>query len=738
MRARMLALAAGMLLLVTLPALPSTLLLVLIAACALLALRVKAVALACCLAGFVWACVSAQWALDDRLDPALDGRTLWLEGRVVELPEQSAEATRFYLVGATSRRGALPNKIRLSWYGAPPIHTGERWRLAVKLKSPEGNINPQAFDYSAWLLAQRVGATGSVKAGTRLSASAPVLDWRDRLREKMQRVPAAGREASVIALVLGDGAGLSLRDWQVLRDTGTVHLMVISGQHISLLALLVYALVKGLARLGLWPKAWPWLPWACALAFGAALGYGLLAGFNVPVQRALLMVALVLLWRLRFEQLGVLMPVLMALVAVLAFEPLVVLQPGFWLSFIAVGALLWVFAKRLGKWGFLHTWWRAQWAMSLALLPALIALGLPVSFTAPLANLVAVPWISVISVPLALLGTLLLPVPWLGESLLWLAGVSLDALFGFLSFLADTWPAWLPSHVAPWRWLLAALGVLIALAPHGVPFKALGLSLMLPMLFPPSGAPKVGMAKVWVLDVGQGLSVLVRTHQHALLYDAGPKMGEFDTGERIIAPSLAALNVRRLDQLLISHADQDHAGGAQAISQAMPVMEVVSGEAHKLARLNAQACVHGKAWQWDQVRFSTWQFLHAQNANQASCVLMVEANGERLLLTGDIDSRAERWLEQQVPSLAARFLVVAHHGSRSSSSASFINAVKPEAALISRGKHNSFNHPHPWVLERFAKAKVKVYDTAQSGALKLELGAWQGLEMQKQQAKFWR
>lgn len=739
MRIGIVALAAGLLALRFLPALPPIWLVALLAVVAVPLLLLRSYPLALFLLGFSWACVSAQWALDERLAVDLDGRTLWLQGRVTGLPEVGEGVVRFQLQQASSRRAELPPRIRLAWYNAPPVRAGETWRLAVRLKRPHGLINPQTFDYEAWLLAQRIGATGTVKSGERVQPAEGLGAWRDRLRQRLLATPAQGREGALAALVLGDGSGLSTADWQVLQNTGTVHLMVISGQHIGLLATFLYGLVAGLARLGFWPRTWPWLPCACVLAFSGALAYGLLAGFAVPVQRACVMVGLVLLWRWRFRHLGVWLPLLLALVAVLLLEPLASLQAGFWLSFAAVALLILIFSGRLGAWPWWRTLTRAQWAMAIGLLPLLLVLGLPVSASGPLANLLAVPVVGLLVVPLALLGTLLLPVPWLGAGLLWLAGAALDLLFSLLAQLALWLPAWLPSTLPLWAWLLVALGALVLLLPAALPLRSLGVLLLLPLLFTAQQRPEHGRAEVWMLDVGQGLALLVRTRQHALLYDAGPRFGDFDTGERVVLPSLRALDVRGLDLLLVSHADNDHAGGVAAIKRGLAVRQVLSGEPDKLAPLlQAEACVSGQHWQWDGVKFSTWRWAAATDGNQASCVLRIEANGERLLLTGDIDSRAERALLDSGLEMPAQWLLAPHHGSRGSSSSALLAQVRPTAALVSRGAHNAFGHPHAEVVERYRLLDARLYDTVEHGAVRIRLGAFEPAQGLRQQPRFWR
>lgn len=736
MRTGMFALALGLLCLGFLPSLPSVGWLCLMVLAGLACLCWRSWPVGCFLLGLCWACWSAQGAMDGRLAPALDGRTLWLEGRVVGLPAQGARSVRFELADAHSRRAALPHRLQLSWFDPPALNSGERWRLAVSLKRPHGLLNPHGPDPEARLLAKRIGATGTVKAGSLVSPARK--SWRDGLRQRLLAVEAHGREAALVALVLGDGAGLPREDWQTLQDTGTVHLLVISGQHIGLLAGLVYALVAGLARLGWWPRRLPWLPWACALAMAAALVYGLLAGFQVPVQRACLMLAVVLLWRLRFRQLGAGWPLLLALNGVLLVEPLASLLPGFWLSFTAVAVLVFSFAGRLGAWRPWQAWTRAQWAIAVGLLPALLALGLPVSFSAPLANLLAVPWISLAVLPLALLGTVLLPVAGLGEALLWLAGGLLDLLFRLLAVAAQWRPAWLPPALPLWAWALVGLGAVLVLLPRGVPLRGLGAVLMLALWVPSEEVP-VGQVEVLQLDVGQGLAILLRTRHHTLLYDAGPALGEADLGQRVVLPTLRKLGVRELDLMLISHAHADHAGGAGAIQRGLPVIRVIAGEAQAMpATLQAQPCASGERWQWDGVLFTLWHWADAPDSNQRSCVLLVEAQGERLLLAGDLEADAERAWLADTPSPRVDWLQAPHHGSRTSSTQAFLKATAPRGVLISRGRYNSFGHPHAEVIARYRRHGLLMHDTALHGALRLRLGSGGEVERQRSQRRFWR
>ncbi len=737
MRTALLALATGLVALRFLPVLPSipVLLAMLLAGGALLCTRWARAGL--CVFGLSWAVVQGQWALDNRLSAGLEGQTLWLEGRVSGLPDTNGQSVRFEISDAVSRRHQLPRTVRLSWFNGPTVNSGEHWRLAVTLKRPRGVINPVGLDVEAWMLARGIGATGSVKDGHLLRPAQGA--WRDSLRQRLLAVDAQGYQGVLTALVLGDSSAISREQWDVLQATGTVHLLVISGTHIGLLAGLVYGLVAGLARWGLWPRALPWLPWACALAFAAALGYGLLAGFQVPVRRACIMLGLVLLWRLRFRHLGVWLPWLVALNAVLLVDPLVSLLPGFWLSFGAVAVLMLVFSGRLGAWPWWRGWGRAQWLMALGLLPALLALGLPVSLSAPLANLIAVPWVSIVVLPAALLGTLLLSVPWLGEQLLWLVGGLLALLFDGLAWLAALAPAWLPPLMPLGIWALVLVGCLLVLLPAGVPLRPLGWPLVLLAALPPQASVPYGHAQVIQLDVGQGLAVLVRTRQHAVLYDAGPRTPGLDAGERVVVPNLRGLGVRNLDLMLISHAHMDHAGGAPAVLGGLPVTAVWSGEAAQLPpALGAEQCESGRQWQWDGVHFTVWRWAEARESNPSSCVLLVDANGERLLLGGDIDAAAERALVASGLDLRGQWLQAPHHGSRTSSSRLLLDAMQPRGALVSRGHGNSFGHPHVQVLERFRALGIEVHDNALHGALHLRLGRFDGVVGERAQRRFWR
>ena len=746
MNACVLMFCLGVLLLRFLPAVPPSWLLLVFGLTALLLLctrRTIGYWLAALLLGLCWSGWQAGNLLEQRLAPEWDGQTLWLEGRVTGLPQWQAEAdwqvVRFELQDATSRRTGLPSRLRLSWRDPPPLHAGEHWRLAVRLKRPDGLLNPHGFDYLKWLTARGIGATGTVKTGQRLSDGQGMGAWREQLRARLQGIlpdkPALG---GVLALSLGDGSVLTREQWQLLQDSGTVHLFVISGQHVSLVAGLGYGLVALLVRLGLWPARLPWLPAACALALTGAYVYGALAGFAVPVQRALIMVTVVLLWRMSYRPLSSWKPWLLALAAVLVLDPMVILQPGFWLSFAAVGCLVLMFAARLGRWRWWQVLGRAQWAAAAGLLPLLLATGLPVSWVGPLANLLAVPFVSFLLLPLVLLGLMLSGWPLLGGPVLQSAALALQALWWLLEWLVQGWPAWQGAVPNIWVLLVTALAVLLLLLPVALRPLWLPLLLLMPLLWPfQQNAVSSGQANIWMLDVGQGQAIAVQTARHALLYDAGPAMGGKDLGETVVVPFLRGERIRFLDRLILSHADADHAGGADAVMRQAGVGRLISGEPQRHRQFQAEGCA-SDSWEWDGVLFRQWQWQGATDGNAASCVLLVDAAGERFLVTGDLDVAGERALLEAWPDLQVDWLVAGHHGSRTSTAQFWLQQLRPHSVLVSRGRHNSYGHPHPLVLARVSYNGMQLYDTAYDKAMRIRLGARQRLWSLGQQRRFWR
>ena len=497
-----------------------------------------------------------------------------------------------------------------------------------------------------------------------------------------------------------------------------------------MLAGLAYALVAALWRRS--PRLPLRLPAQKAAALGgllAAFAYCLIAGFQVPAQRTLVMLAVVALalWSGRALSSGRVLS--LALLVVLLLDPWAVLAAGFWLSFGAVALLFYIGAGRLHPGHWLAGWARAQWAVTVGMVPALLALFQQFSLVSPFANAVAIPVVSFVVTPLALAGSL----PF-GDPLLWLADRVMAVQMGLLEWLAASpWAVW-QQHAPPgWTLLLATAGVAWLLLPRGFPARWLGLAACLPLLLVPPPRPAPGEAAVTVLDVGQGLAVHVQTATHDLLYDTGPTFSaDANSGNRIVVPYLRASGVHRLDMLMVTHEDTDHSGGAEAIIEAVPVSRVLSSLPfeHPLSALPvAQVpCVDGDSWEWDGVRLTT---LHppaalydapTRKTNDMSCVLKLTAGGASMLLTSDIEAASETaLLARHAAEVRADVLLVPHHGSRTSSTPELIAAVGARAAIFPVGYRNRFGHPKADVVARHA-AGAALYRTDADGALRVTLG----------------
>lgn len=697
--------------------------------------------------GFTWAAGFAHLRLADELPAALEGRDTELTGVVAGLPQALERGARFEFDVEQATAG-LPPHISLAWYrgrdetddeASPliPVRAGERWRFTVRLKRPHGNLNPHGFDHEAWLFERGIRATGYVRPQSAGRIDARV--WRpgyavEMLRETIRdrfhaTLPDAPHAGILIALAIGDQHAIDAGLWQTFARTGITHLMSISGLHVTMLAGLAYALVNWLwrrsARL---PLRVPAQHAATVGGFLAALLYCLLAGFAVPAQRTLYMLGVVALARLTTREIAGSRVLALALLLVLLLDPWAVLAAGFWLSFGAVALLFHIGSGRLGPAHWLIEWGRAQWAVTLGMLPALLALFQQFSLVSPLANAVAIPLISFVVAPLVLLGSL----PPL-DPLLSLAHFLTTWLMVFIDWLAGL-PLAMWQQAAPPQWsvLLALAGGVWLLLPRGFPARWLGLLAFLPLLtaLPPRPAP--GTAAIAVLDVGQGLAIHVQTAGHDLLFDAGPAFSaDADSGNRIIAPYLRAMGVRGLDALVVSHADKDHEGGAASVLAALPVAILKTSLPFEHA-LSAQPVPHelcraGDAWDWDGVAF---EMLHpgaeplSRKTNDLSCVLRVTAAGQSMLLTSDIEAVSERALLRQHPArLAAAVMTVPHHGSKTSSTPEFIAAVAARDVIFPVGYRNRFGHPREDVVARYQQSGARLHRTDADGAVRISLDA---------------
>jgi competence protein ComEC len=698
------------------------------------------------------------------LDPALEGRDLSITGRISAMPQFGVDSTRFrFIVEQATLDGhgvRVPRQLLLSWYGglrnedgtlpeplmqAPALEAGDRWQFNVRLRAPHGARNPGGFDFELWLWEQGLQATGYVRTGRRdpppqrLGASAehPVERARQHVRDAIgQRAPATTDTAQdearsralgiVAALVTGDQQAIARSDWDVFRATGVAHLMSISGLHITLFAWLASRLLRGLWRAS--PRLCLLYPAQHAGLLGGLLlaaAYALFSGWGVPAQRTVLMLATVSVLRLSARRWP--WPQLWLLIAavVLAADPWALLQPGFWLSFVAVGVL---FAgagpgqepgsatPRLRE--RLKNLLREQLIITLALAPLSLLFFGQVSLVGLLANLLAIPWVTLLVTPLALLGSLWAP---LWDAAVW-AVLGLNVV---LQGLAD-WPLAIYTVAAAplWAGIAGVLGGLLLILQLPWTLRLSGLPLLLPVLLWQPRSPEPGQFELLAADIGQGNAVLVRTANHALLYDAGPRhANDSDAGQRVLVPLLRTQGVQ-LHTLVVSHRDSDHTGGAAAVLGAQPRAALLTSleSGHELlAQRKSQRCIAGQAWAWDGVHFEVLHpqpadYDRARRSNALSCVLRISNGTRAALLAGDIEKAQEAQLVAAGASLKADWLLVPHHGSKTSSTPGFLDAVAPQVAVFQAGYRNRFGHPAREVLERYAERNIQVLDSPRCGA----------------------
>ena len=683
--------------------------------------------------GFYGHSVQSHW-----LPHHLESQDLAVTGKVVGLPTKSGPLVRFNFEVDKKDNEAQPGLglLRLSWYDSPglslELSPGQCWRLTVKVRHPRGNSSPGAFDLEAWAAREGIQATGYVKSGELMSTRCHDLFTRlDRVREQIKQWISQhvkpGISVLLTALLIGDKSGITPEQWQLFNSTGTTHLMVISGLHIGLVAALGYWIAFGLGWLGLVPLRKVPRPRLAALAsLFAAFFYASLAGFTIPVQRALVMTSVALAGPLlgirpRASNLWVL-----ALAVVLSIDPLAVTSLGFWYSFFAVAALLFALSGRRGNTSMVRKTLAPQWVVFIVLCPMLLYNQQTISAFSPLVNLIAIPVVGGLAVPLSLLSVLL---QWfyepIGVFFLQLAAWLLDYWLIGLQWLHGV-SFLLPVVASPsvLGIVLAVTGGFFLLTPRALGIRRLAPFLLLPWLFPRIELAKEGQVQVTVLDVGQGLSVLARTREHALLYDTGGVLsGGATMAERVVIPYLKRQGVSQLDRLMISHGDSDHAGGLDKVVKSVPVSEVYSGTPLDHYQGGVSTCKAGLDWKWDGVEFEVLSGGQSRGAsNDRSCVLKITASGQSFLLTGDIGQRVEQQLIDERLPLRSTVLLVPHHGSKYSSSENFLDQVGASIALVSAGYRNRFGHPAEQVLERLEKVGAKVLSTAELGTLWFVLG----------------
>ena len=677
----------------------------------------------------------------------LQGKDINMLGRISGMPVIRGEFARFDVEPVASDSESFPSRIRLTWRNAPDLIPGELWRLNVRLKRPKGFAAEGAFDYEAWIARQGVRATGYVRQGELKQSAVGVNQSLNRFRQSLQnwvlQTDEIENRSILTALLTGDKSGISREQWQQFNRTGTTHLMVISGLHIGLMTALGYWLTVILARLGLLPlRAIPLPVIAGSVGLVFAVFYALLAGFGIPVQRALVMTIMALSGPL----LGVRAssPILwcMALAVVLALDPLAFTSAGFWYSFLAVAALLLGLGARMQPRSKVDLFWRPQWVVFVILTPLLLMNGQPVSPLSPLINLLAIPFVGLLMVPLLLLASILHAIwPVSADLLLKLV----DNLAGWfqqgLTIIEPRVPL-LPEQAAL-SWpviLLIMLAGLLLISPAALRLRIFAPFLLLPWWFPKTELLPDNVASITVLDIGQGLSVLVQTRRHTLVYDTGDRFSdEVTAADRSLLPTLSRRGIQRIDRVIVSHGDRDHSGGVGSLENKYGSLNILAGSAIPEYRGKLEFCHRGQHWQWDGVDFEVLAGGGYPKSNDCSCVVKVTAGNRSILLTGDISTRVERQMLSDGLPIKADVLLAPHHGSKYSSSKAFLSEIKPEVVIFSAGYSNRFGHPSIAAIERARSVGAHVFNTATDGSLKFTLGSGElNIEAyRKQNDRYW-
>jgi len=699
--------------------------------------------LALVLAGLIWSAWHAQARLVQRLPADLEGVPLTVQGYVCDLPAAASFSGLRFSFCVTGwpeayRVESLPETLRLTWYQSDVrIIRQQRLELEVVLKRPHGNLNPAGFRYEDWLFRHGYRATGSVRSAR--PAEVVPCDWRcrytaarlwlaDRVEEKLGE---AGHYPLIASLMIGNRQAMTAEYWALLKATGTVHLVAISGLHLGLVALASGVLSR---RLLLMLPA-RWLPerrlrqLVFVLTLACCFGYALIAGFTVPTRRALIMVTLAAWTLLRARQSSSWHVFLLALAWVLVSDPFAPLDQGFWLSFGAVAVLLLIFAGRLRQPGWLAGLVLAQLGVFAGLWPILVSFGQEQPLAALVANLFAIPWLSLVVMPALALGGLLMVLPGMDGFVVTGLDAALAVLWRGLELVSSwSWPQ-LTATAGPA--LLAAVVMLSALWVSAAGLSlAVAASLLLWFLLPASPAKTAQETAVTVLDVGQGLSVLVRDQGRVLVYDTGPAVeGVYSAVESVLVPVLSSWGVRRIDHLVVSHADRDHAGNLPGLLGRFPVDRIESGEAEVIRdRLSGysvavEAC-RSRREQFGSLELMFWRSRYSRTGNDASCVLVLRHrdSGVEWILPGDISVAGEReflrdyhWAWPQPPSF--RIVLAPHHGSLTSSSEHWVSSLSPDMVVYSAGYRHRFGHPHPSVTARYRTAGSRALNTACSGSI---------------------
>lgn len=707
--------------------------------------------------GFSWSFYWAHDLLTWTLPASMEAKPLFIRGVITSLPviEMNKISFDFFLqkIEINHTLHSVNKKIHLSQYihelkkqitpaltsiNSPmqsQYHVGQTWQFKARLKQIHGLQNPGGgIDYEAWSIEKRLRATGIIidsaqnKLITWNHLDYLINQWRESYRDKIKHyLPNSPTSVWLMALMMGERSAIPQTYWQVLRNTGTNHLMVVAGLHIGIMA--------GFAH---WLTYWCWrqvpqlvlaLPASIAgsaMALLVAFFYSALAGFSIPTQRACFMLSGFIFAVLYRRQINPWQALALALFIVLILNPLSVLSESFWLSFSTLALIIYSMSGRLAPKGLWWKWGRVQWIIGFGLIPLSFYFFHECSVISFIANTIAIPWLGFLILPFNLLGGLMIFIsPTLGVGLLIIADKSLTLLWQVLTWFSQLhFSAWQQVLPNDWLFITTYIAFILLLLPVGFPGRSFGLIWLLPLYFFHPSKLNSGEITCTLLEVGQGLAVVIQTRSHVLVFDAGARYSaDADMGERVVLPYLQAAGITKIDKLVISHGDNDHMGGADSLLKSLPVFSLVTSVPERF-KLPATYCLSGMQWQWDGIHF---MFLHPDKSvlglnNDSSCVLRIVNQRHSILLTGDIERYAENYLLQQNREhLPSTILIAPHHGSKTSALKEFVEVVHPQYVLYATGYRNQYHFPHPMVVQIYQQMNSKQFNTAETGALTMRL-----------------